>query len=71
MRPDSSTRCRTITKGFSFEVVSNLVGLGITYMWFGNWGNCLLFTGVCFIVKLTLFYFHERAWHQIPYGKRM
>lgn len=71
MKPDTSTRKRTAIKGFSFEVVSNLVGLGITYVWFGNWGSCLLFTGICFVVKLVLFYFHERAWHQWDWGKRV
>ena len=26
-------------------------------------------TAVCFVVKLILFYYHERVWHQIPFGK--
>ena len=27
---------------------------------FGNIGGCAVFTAVCFIVKLILFYYHER-----------
>jgi uncharacterized membrane protein len=38
---------------------------------FGSIGGCLIFTGVCFAVKLVLFYFHERIWHQIAWGKSM
>ena len=36
---------------------------------FGNLGGCAVFTGLCFVVKLILFYWHERAWHQIQWGK--
>ncbi len=70
MRRDPSTRRRSIAKGLSFEVLSNLVCGLLAYEWFGNITSCVLFTLVCFIVKLILFYDHERLWHQIPYGKQ-
>jgi len=69
MKADSSAPKRTLVKGLSFEVLSNLVGLWMAYLWFGNFGCCLAFTGVCFSVKLILFYFHERLWHQCRWGK--
>ena len=53
MKPDTSTSERSIVKGLSFEVVSNLVGLGLAYIVFGNFGGCLAFTGVCFVVKCS------------------
>jgi adenylylsulfate kinase len=70
MKPDTSTSKRTLVKGLSFEIVSNLVGLELAYLVFGNFGGCAIFTLVCFVVKLILFYYHERVWHQIPWGKR-
>lgn len=70
MKPDSSTPKRTVVKGLSFEVVSNLAGFVIAYAMFGNINSCLVFTAVCFLVKTAIFYYHERIWHQIPFGKK-
>jgi uncharacterized membrane protein len=70
MKPDTSSRKRTVVKGLSFEIVSNLAGLGLAYAVFGNFGSCAVFTLVCFVVKLILFYYHERIWHQFDWGKQ-
>ena len=70
MKPDASTRKRTVVKALSWETSSNLVCFGFAYAMFGNLGGCAIFTGTCFVVKLILFYYHERVWHQIPWGKQ-
>jgi uncharacterized membrane protein len=70
MKPDPSARGRSFAKGFSWETFSNLVCFGMAYMMFGNLGGCAIFTLICFVVKLVLFYYHERIWHQIDWGKR-
>ena len=70
MKPDTSTLKRSIAKAVSFETVSNLAGFSIAYLMFGNLGGCVVFTGICFVVKLILFYWHERAWHQVGWGKQ-
>ena len=69
MRPDPSTPKRSFAKAVSWETFSNLVCFGLAYATFGNLGGCAIFTGVCFVVKLILSYWHERAWHQIQWGK--
>jgi uncharacterized membrane protein len=46
------------------------VCFGLAYTMFGNIGSCAAFTLICFIVKLILFYYHERIWHQISFGKQ-
>jgi len=70
MKPDHSTPKRTFVKALSWETFSNLVCFGLAYLMFGNIGDCAIFTTICFVVKLFLFYLHERAWHQISYGKK-
>jgi len=70
MKPYPSTPKRTIAKAISCDSFSNLVCFGLAYATFGNLGGCAVFTGVCFLVKLILFYYHERMWHQIPFGKQ-
>jgi uncharacterized membrane protein len=69
MKPDRSTPKRSIVKAISWESFSNLVCFGLAYLTFGNLGGCAVFTGVCFLVKLVLFYWHERVWHQVTWGK--
>jgi uncharacterized membrane protein len=69
MKPDSSLPRRSIVKGLTWECLSNFICFGLAYATFGNIGGCAVFTAVCFLVKLILFYYHERIWHQIPYGK--
>ena len=70
MKPDPNTPTRAIAKAISRELFSNLVCFGLAYATFGNLVGCAAFTGVCFLVKLILFYYHERIWHQIPFGKQ-
>jgi uncharacterized membrane protein len=70
VRPDSSTPRRSIAKAVSWETFSNLVCFGLAYAMFGNIGGCVMFTAIAFVVKLVLFYWHERAWHQVSWGKK-
>jgi adenylylsulfate kinase len=69
MKPDHSAPIRTFIKGLSWETFSNLVCFVLAYSTFGDLGGCAVFTAIAFIVKLVLFYGHERVWHQIPFGK--
>jgi uncharacterized membrane protein len=70
VKSDPSTRSRSIAKAVTWETFSNLVCFGLAYAMFGNFGGCAVFTAICFVVKLILFYEHERIWHQVGWGKR-
>ena len=66
----ATTRKRMIVKAITWEVVSNTICLGLAYTIFGNFGGCLMFTGICFALKIGLFYGHECAWHRTRWGKQ-
>jgi uncharacterized membrane protein len=70
MKPDTSTPKRTFFKALSWESFSNLVCFGLAYWMFGNIGGCAIFTGVCFVIKIGLFFLHDRIWHTISWGKK-
>ncbi len=70
MKPDPSSRHRSVVKALTWETFSNLVCFALAYAMFGNLGGCAAFTGICMVVKLVLFYYHERLWHQVSWGKR-
>ena len=44
MKPDLSTRRRSVLKALSWETFSNLVCFGLAYAMFGNIGGCAVFT---------------------------
>ena len=69
MKPDSSTPRRTFVKALSWESFSTAATFGLAWLMFGNLGTCVAFAGTSYVMKLILFYHHERIWHQIPYGK--
>lgn len=71
MKPDSSTPKRSFLKALSWETFSNLICFVLAIAMFGNIGGCVAFTILAFIVKLILYYWHERIWHQIPFGKNI
>lgn len=69
MRPDPSKPIRSVIKGVSYRMFSMPVSPILAYALTGSWvlaGKL----GVCeAVIKVILFYVHERVWHQIPFGK--
>jgi len=70
MKPDTSSPKRSIIKAVSWESISTLATVALAYLLFGNVQVCMAFGGISFIMKLILFYCHERCWHQIQFGKQ-
>lgn len=70
MKQDDSLPRRSFAKALSWETFSTAVLFFLSWMWFGHVGMCASFAAFTFVIKLVLFYAHERVWHQIPYGKR-
>lgn len=63
------TQIRSLTKAVSYRVVSSLVTGGIV---FGVTQRALLALSVAgfeTVVKIFVYFLHERAWSVIPYGR--
>lgn len=69
MKPDPSTPKRSFAKALSWESISNLATFALAYVMFGNVALCLVFFLISFVLKLAMFYAHERLWHQVRWGK--
>lgn len=59
---------RSIIKGLTWRVIASFTILLITYFLTGEMDTALKVTGVEFVIKLLLYYLHERAWQQVPRG---
>jgi len=67
---DPSTRKRTVAKAISWESSSTLATFGVAWLIFGNLGTCVTFAVTTYLMKLILFYGHDRLWDQITWGKK-
>jgi len=71
MRPDPSTPKRSLAKALSWETFSTLATFGLAWAMFGQIGTCIAFAAASYAMKLILFYWHERVWHQVHWGKQL
>lgn len=67
---DPSHPKRSLVKAFSWESFSTASTMLLAFGLFGNLNLCLAFGFVSYFMKLIMFYYHERIWHQIDWGKQ-
>ena len=60
---------RSIVKTVSWRAVGTLDTIVISYLVTGNLKMAASIGSIELITKMVLFYFHERAWNKIKFGK--
>lgn len=60
---------RSIVKGISWRAIGTVDTMVISYIVTGRVKFALSIGCVELFTKVALFYFHERAWQRIPFGK--
>jgi len=70
LKKDPSRRRRTIAKAMTWRALSTLVTGSLAIYFFGNWKVCGVLIACDCTLKFFLYYYHERFWHQISWGKR-
>jgi uncharacterized membrane protein len=61
---------RTFAKTVTFRIVATFTTMLIVFLFTGQW---LLSVGIGlveFISKLVIYYFHERAWERVNWGRK-
>ena len=64
-----STYERSFVKGFSWEFISFVITFIAVYIVFGNLKISLGFSLALSLIKASIFFFHERIWKLIRWGK--
>ena len=59
---------RSIVKAFSWRFVSTCTTFAIVYIVTGELSLATSIAGVEVVIKMILYYFHERAWQVFPRG---
>jgi len=63
------TKKRSAVKSITWRVIG-IVLLGIiSYLITGDWKEMTIITVVFHSIRLVLYYYHERAWERISWGK--
>ena len=64
-----STYERNFLKGFSWEFISFIITFIFVYLIYGNFDMSLKVSLSLSLVKIFVFFFHERIWKKIMWGK--
>jgi len=62
-------RRRTILKSFSFRILATITTMVLVFVFTGDFTIALSIGVIEFIAKLLLYYFHERVWEKVIWGK--
>jgi uncharacterized membrane protein len=65
--PDA--RMRSLTKAVSWRVIGGLDTFMLSYIITGNAKYAISITSLEAVTKIVLYYFHERGWRLVPWGR--
>lgn len=64
------SRMRSIFKAVSWRLVGSGATAVATYLMVGRWDIAVVVGGVEATTKFVLFFFHERLWNKLPFGRK-
>ena len=64
-----STYKRSLIKGIIWEFISFILTTIIIYVFYGNFVQSIKFSLILTLIKAFIFFFHERVWKKIKWGK--
>jgi adenylylsulfate kinase len=64
-----STLERSFLKGCMWEFISFIIAISIAYAFYHSWGSSIRFVLILTVIKVPLFFIHERIWKRIKWGK--
>lgn len=68
--PVRDTRTRSIAKAISWRVTGSVDTFILSWLITGNLTFAGSIASIEVVTKIVLYYFHERAWALVPFGKR-
>jgi len=65
------TKARSLLKAFTWRATGTADTFIITWLITGKPSTAGLIAGTEVLTKVTLYYFHERAWNRVTWGRRV
>lgn len=66
---DCSSRRRSMVKALTWRILSVAITTTLVLLLTGNIALSAAVGGIDSAIKLGVFYYHERLWHRIKWGK--
>ena len=63
------SRARSIAKAFSYRVLGSLSTGGLVFLFTGSFKASVGAAAADSVVKIVLYFLHERLWNHITYGR--
>jgi uncharacterized membrane protein len=60
---------RTISKSITWRILITINNFMIPYLLTGSWKAAAAFLTIATVMNIAIYYFHERAWNQVAWGK--
>lgn len=64
----TESHLRSVMKGFTWRIIATSTTIAITYWYTGKIDTALMVGGTEFLLKIGIYYLHERAWQMAPRG---
>lgn len=68
-QPPSESHLRSLIKGLTWRVIATSTIIALAYYKTGDISFALELGALEFVIKLIIYYLHERAWLMVPRGK--
>tara|TARA_A100001037_G_scaffold306805_1_gene355822 strand:- start:8409 stop:8657 length:249 start_codon:yes stop_codon:yes gene_type:complete len=68
-QPERESHLRSVLKAFSWRIVATTTTATIAWVVTGDVGTALVIGGFEFVIKIFVYYVHERAWQMVPRGR--
>jgi adenylylsulfate kinase len=66
----TESHTRSVAKAVSWRILGTVATSAIVFAFTRRWALSLFVGGLEFVMKIGLFWIHERAWDKLPYGRR-
>lgn len=67
--PHTESHLRSILKGLTWRIIATSTIIALAYYKTGDISFALELGALEFVIKLIIYYLHERAWLLVPKGK--
>ncbi len=65
---EKETNKRSWVKSITFRILATLTTMILVYIFFGRLDIAAVIGGLEVVLKLILYYYHERFWNQVSWG---
>jgi len=69
LRESRESRLRSVLKAITYRITGTVTTMGLAYAVTGEAVTALAIGGAEPVVKLVVYYVHERAWQKVPIGR--